>query len=214
MMTNPDGCPDGPGRVGKGRGKGGYKGGGGARALPGVLVMTDEERLPDPAYIIPDLGSNCAIIIRHRDPGERRKLAEAARPMCHHRGVSLIVSEDARLAHRVGAAGVHLSDSKLATARRELYFARKLGLFVTCAVHGFAALQMAGRSAVDAAIVSPVFKTDSHPNARCLGVLGLARYARAAPVPVFALGGVSPKTWPRLNSCNVHGWAGIGAFQP
>jgi thiamine-phosphate pyrophosphorylase len=46
---------------------------------------------------------------------------------------------------------------------------------------------------VDAAFLSPVFATSSHPGAASLTPVRAAFIAAAAPVPVYALGGITAR---------------------
>jgi thiamine-phosphate pyrophosphorylase len=62
---------------------------------------------------------------------------------------------------------------------------------ITAAAHSLRALM--GLREIDAVFLSPVFATTSHPGARALGPARAALIARAAPVPVYALGGITAR---------------------
>jgi thiamine-phosphate pyrophosphorylase len=69
--------------------------------------------------------------------------------------------------------------------------------------------ELARARRADAALLSPVFPTRSHPGGKVLGPLRFRLLAQRSPVPVIALGGLNPRAarrlkWPR--------WAGIDAF--
>ncbi|MBL26573.1 MAG: hypothetical protein CMM50_03345 [Rhodospirillaceae bacterium] len=85
------------------------------------------------------------------------------------------------------------------------------GWVTTAAAHGLAALMGAGRLGVDAAFLSPVFATGSHPGASALGPVRLARLVRKSPCAVYALGGIDCRTAARLQRSGVCGVAAIGA---
>ena len=87
---------------------------------------------------------------------------------------------------------------------------REWGCYAT--LPGLAIYQLATRPGIDAVgiILSPVFPTDSHPGAPTLGPLRFAAWARRAPLPVYALGGVNAVTARRLAASNAAGLAGIG----
>ncbi|QMW22868.1 thiamine phosphate synthase [Sandaracinobacteroides saxicola] len=57
--------------------------------------------------------------------------------------------------------------------------------------------------------LSPVFATRSHPGARALGPMRFATLARRSPVPVIALGGMTPARQHRLAPLGSHGFAAI-----
>ncbi len=87
---------------------------------------------------------------------------------------------------------------------------RRPGGLVAAAAHGPAGLYRARRAGADAALLSPVYPTASHPRAPTLGPLRFAAWARRAPLPVYALGGVTAVTARRLAASNAAGLAGIG----
>ncbi|MFN4262843.1 MAG: thiamine phosphate synthase [Thioalkalivibrionaceae bacterium] len=63
-----------------------------------------------------------------------------------------------------------------------------------------------------AVTLGPVCSTQTHPGAAVLGPRTFARWVRESPVPVYALGGLSPavvEVWQRLGA---QGVAGIRAF--
>ena len=60
---------------------------------------------------------------------------------------------------------------------------------ITASAHSLRALM--GAHLLDAVFLSPVFATTSHKNARPLTPLRAAFIASHAPVPVYALGGVT-----------------------
>jgi thiamine-phosphate pyrophosphorylase len=89
---------------------------------------------------------------------------------------------------------------------------RKPGWLVTAAAHSPQALFRAWRSGADAALLSPVFPTTSHPKTRPMGIMRFASWCGASPLAVYALGGVTPANARRLKDCGAEGVAGIGGF--
>jgi thiamine-phosphate pyrophosphorylase len=75
-------------------------------------------------------------------------------------------------------------------------------------------LRRAAAIGADAALLSPVFATASHPGAPALGPLAFAVLAGKAPLPVYALGGMTSENARRLNGARLAGIAGIGLFAP
>jgi thiamine-phosphate pyrophosphorylase len=70
---------------------------------------------------------------------------------------------------------------------------------------------VAKASRADLALLSPIFKTLSHPEAPALGPEVLAEGCRtAAPIPVFALGGVTAEN---AADCLAAGAAGVAAIR-
>lgn len=184
-----------------------------AAALPRLLVMSDSQRLPDPLAVLDRLPAGAGMILRHyRDP-EREDLAYRLARACRWRGVVLLVAGDPGLARRCGADGLHLAEHQ---ARRIAGCGRlrrpRPGFLVTAAAHSPAALARAARLGADAALLSPVFPTASHPGSATLGAGGLARLVAGACLPVYALGGISAANAGRLLGLPLAGFAGIGGL--
>jgi thiamine-phosphate pyrophosphorylase len=76
--------------------------------------------------------------------------------------------------------------------------------------HGPQGLEMAARLGVDAAILGPVFPTQSASGNPPLGLFCASQMARRSPIPVIALGGISTLTARRLTG---RGFAGLAAVQ-
>lgn len=62
--------------------------------------------------------------------------------------------------------------------------------------------------------ISPVYLTRSHPGQPALGRVGFARLAGKSPVPVIALGGMTPARFRALKRFGAYGWAAIDALTP
>lgn len=181
-------------------------------ALPPLILMTDEGRLADPVPALAALPPGAAVILRHYRAADRVALARRLKLACRRSGLRLIIAAApgergpaGALAARIGADGVHLPERLVGRPRW-----RRPGWLVTAAAHGPAGLRRARRADADAALLSPVFPSESHPGARVLGPLRFAAWARRAPLPVYALGGVDAVTARRLAGSNAVGVAGIG----
>lgn len=183
-----------------------------ARApLPALLMLTDETRFQDPLPAAKRLPRGAGIVLRHYGVGgpTRRELALKLKRVCAERGLLLLVAGDAALAREVRADGVHLPEHALLKPVAAL---RRTFDLVTASAHTAAAIRRAEKAGVDAVLLAPVFATTSHQGSRPLGVRRLARWTMGATLPVYALGGVTAKTAPRLKGTGVAGIAAIGAF--
>jgi len=181
-----------------------------SRVLPRLILMTDEVRLADPRPAAARLARGDAVILRHYGDPQRRSLAIALRRTCRPRGVRLLIAGDVRLAVEIGADGLHLPEWRISAGDWRATRAR-FGL-ITAAAHGPAALRAAARAGVDAALLSPVFPTLSHPDSPALGALRFTALCRAAALPVYALGGIGPDNVMRLKASGLAGIAGIGGL--
>jgi len=180
--------------------------------LPGVLLLTDEKRLPDPLPAAAALPPGSAVVLRHYDAPGRAALATMLQRLCAARRLRLLVANDWRLAAAVGAAGVHLAEGLLPRAPVSRLRAR--GWLVTAAAHGVPALWRAARAGASAALLSPVFATASHPGARSLGALRFAATVQQAPLPVYALGGIDAGNVRALQESGAVGVAAIAGLTP
>ncbi len=178
--------------------------------LPPVFLITDRHRQGDPAPLLAALPAGSAVILRDYDIPERRHIAQTLRLLTRQHRLKLLIGGDEALAAATGADGMHLPESLHHLAPR--IRARHPRWLLTGAAHGYAALCSAARHHLNAALLSPVFPTRSHPGARHLGSVRYARLAQGASLPVFALGGIAPETLKRLKKTKTAGIAAISGF--
>lgn len=115
----------------------------------------------------------------------------------------------AEAARAAGAAGIHLPGRWHA---EEIGRARILGI-VSVGCHSVAEVSVAKVAGADIALLSPIFPTASHPNARPLGVDALTQARKAGgKMPVFALGGVNRENAASCIEAGASGIAGIRTF--
>jgi thiamine-phosphate pyrophosphorylase len=138
-------------------------------------------------------GGVTVVQLREKDASARetlelgRALLARLRPL----GVPLLVNDRVDLALALGADGVHVGQSDLPpeVARRLLGPEALVGLSIT----GPEDLSTLDPAVVDYAGVGPIFPTASKADATpALGLEGFARLRRQLPVPVVAIGGITP----------------------
>jgi thiamine-phosphate pyrophosphorylase len=175
--------------------------------LPPLWLFTDADRLPDPRPVVAALPRGlCGVVLRHDADPARAALGRALARSCRARRAVLVVAGDVRLARALGA-GLHLR------AGRRSLVAPHPGRIVTSSAHGMAELRRAARAEADAAFLSPLCATASHPGGRALGLLRWAALARRARLPVCALGGVTGRTVAALPAGAAAGAGAIGALR-
>ncbi len=180
-------------------------------ALPALILVTDADRLPDPRDALRALPPGNAVLLRHyRDP-HRAALARALAVLARARQHRLLIADDPDLARDVGAGGIHLPARRL---RHAGLVRRRYDWMVTAAAHSWLELSRAASLGVDAALVSPVFETSSHPGACPLGLHRFAALARFSPVPVYALGGIAARNAVLLRATDAVGIAAVGGLTP
>lgn len=148
------------------------------------------------------LPRGAAVVFRHFGAPDRAGTARRLAAVCRSRGLVLLIAADPALARRVAADGVHWPE-RLLPDRRSPVFA-----LVTAAAHSAAALAKAEAAGVDAVVLAPVFRSTSG-NAP-LGLFHASQLARAAKLPVVALGGVNADNARRLAG---RGFAGVAAVE-
>ncbi len=161
-------------------------------------------RLPDPRAAAARLPRGSAVVARGVEPAVLRALAR----LCRGRGLHLLVAGDGRAALRLGA-GLHLPE-RATPGLLAFLLARRPGALLSLAVHGRRGLARGRRLRADAALISPLFPTASHPGARALGPHGWAWLARHAGRPAVALGGVTGRARvpPMAAGLAAVGWLG------
>ncbi|CCQ75600.1 thiamine phosphate synthase [Magnetospira sp. QH-2] len=180
--------------------------------LPPLILMTDDDRLPDPSGLVAHLPKGSAILVRSRKALDREQRARRLIPLCRPRGIKLLVADDIGLAMGLGLDGLHIPEAKV----RDLplwHIWRRPGFLVTTSAHSLAALHRAARAGVDAALLSPVFSTGSHPNARQLGPTRFGIWTGETCLAIYGLGGIDSKQAARLLNSGAVGMAGIDLFK-
>lgn len=100
------------------------------------------------------------------------------------------------------ADGVHLTAAALRASAQ-----RPAVPWVGASVHSRDELEQAAGLQCDFAVLGPVLQTATHPDARPLGWDGFARIAADPPLPVYALGGLTPGDLETALSAGAHGVA-------
>lgn len=178
------------------------------KALPPLLFFTDPARTPDPVAVASRLPRGSGVVLRTFGAAEGEAQAWALKAVAQARGLKLLIGQDATLARRVGADGVHLPE-RLAHLAGPLKRGRPRWI-VTAAAHSRRAVLTA--AAADAVVISPAFPSRSRSAGAPLGPLRLASLSRGRAA--YALGGVNMKTARRLIDAGLIGLAAVEGLQP
>lgn len=142
---------------------------------------------------------------------EYGRLAEVAFAMCEQKGARLLLNRDPLLARDLPCHGLHLTSRRLAKASHRLFGDERL---VGASCHGAEDLERAADLGLDYALLSPVNRTASHPDALPLGWDRFATLADRAALPVYALGGVGQGDLARAFMHCAQGIAAIRGLWP
>ena len=176
--------------------------------------MTDEVRLPNPLKAISNLPPGSAVIYRHYGVVDRAGFGLTVSKLTRDLGHLFLVAGDRQLAYELDADGTHMPEALSFRLEDGEPFRRADGTkgFNTVAAHSADALDRAANMGVDAALLSPIFATQSHPGKDTLGSARGNAMARQAALPVYALGGISEETAQSLEEGAFCGIAAIGAL--
>lgn len=175
------------------------------RTLPCAWFMTDPKRTPKPERIVEKLPPGFGVIYRHYGAKDRFEVGGRLAAICRRRRLMLLVSADPQLAQHIHADGVHWPQAMLRGVR-----VRHPRWIETASAHSPHAVSTASRFGVDAAILSAVFASASPSASAPMGPLRFREIARSAPLPVYALGGVTRGNAARAMAYAA-GWASIEA---
>ena len=180
------------------------------KAPPRLIMVTDRVRVPNVIGAINSLPPDSAVLFRDYDLPNRLELGREIRDLCRRRKLRFIMAGYGRLAAQMRADGLHAPEKCIQEAR--FWRQWRPRWFITVAAHSPAAPWQAARAGADAALLSPVFSTNSHPDAKPLGALKFARIAFQAPLPIYAFGGINQHTLIRLTGAPICGIAAVSAF--
>lgn len=180
---------------------------------PPLLLVTDrrQARRPLTEVISAALAGGCRwVSLREKDlpDDEQVLLARRLLPAIHAAGARLLIHGEPALASLAAIDGVHLpAGADAASARARLGRDKLIGISIHTV--GEAAAIEPGN--VDYALAGPAFETPSKPGyGPEIGRTGLAEIARAAPVPVLAIGGINTLRVAELIAAGVAGVAVMG----
>jgi thiamine-phosphate pyrophosphorylase len=182
--------------------------------LPGppLLLVTDrrQARLPLGEIVAAALAGGCHwISLREKDlpEDEQVPLLRSLLPVARRHSACLTLHGEASLAKLAGAGGVHLPSGSNVVAARALLGPDKL---IGVSIHTVTEAAAIDPRAADYALAGPTFETPSKPGyGPEIGRKGLAEIARAARVPVLAIGGINSA---RVAEVMAAGCAGVAVM--
>ena len=156
-----------------------------AKTLPDLWLLSDERNDAGLEQALAALPRGSGLIYRHYhlDGAERYARFKALQRIARARGHVVVLADSALTAREWGADGVYGSPRSL--------YPRRRGLLHLSTAHNLAELALAARLGANAALLSPVFPTRSHPGGTVLGGVRFRLLARQSKLPVIALGGMT-----------------------
>lgn len=171
-----------------------------ANPLPRLWLISDARNDAGLDEALARLPRGSGLIYRHYHLEGPDRLARfrTLRRIAKARGHITILADSALTAREWGADGIY-------GAPRSLW-PRRAGLIHLATAHDMAELGLAARLGADAALLSPVFPTATHPGGGTLGAVRFRLLARQSALPVIALGGMTPQ---RARALQWRCWAAI-----
>jgi thiamine-phosphate pyrophosphorylase len=180
---------------------------------PPLLLITDrrQARRPLEEIVATVLKAGCRwVSVREKDlpEDEQTLLMRSLSPIAHAHGAKLMLHGEAALARLADADGVHLSCGSDAAAARAIIGGEKL---LGVSIHTVTEAAAIDPAIVDYALAGPAFETPSKPGyGPEIGRKGLGEIARAARVPVLAIGGINAARVGELVAAGATGVAVMG----
>ncbi len=180
--------------------------------LPSLYLISDAARLGRSEFLrrLERALAAGARLVQLREPGmperELRTLTAEAVGLCRQNDARLLLNAEPSLAEACGADGVHLSSRRLMALKERPLSQR---FFVGASCHDAAELAQAAAVGADLAVLGPVARTGSHPQATPLGWKRFSGLCRDARLPVYALGGMQPSDITTARQAGAHGLAMI-----
>lgn len=179
---------------------------------PEILVITSRKRFKEEADFLKQIEKIAAakpfgIVLREKDlpVKEYSALARKVRDICRNTGASLIVHSHPEVARELGIPALHMpldALEKLSSEERKEF--RVLG--ASC--HSVEDVLRAKALGCDYVTAGHVYATDCKPGLPPRGADFLAEVCGpAAPMPVFALGGLTPARAPEVRRAGAAGFA-------
>lgn len=170
------------------------------QTLPALWLISDARNDAQLERALARLPRGSGFIFRHYHlpPQERLARFRQLQRRCRACGHCVVLADSALTAREWGADGIYGSPRALCP--------RRSGMMLLAAAHDLRELGDARRLGADAALLSPVFPTRTHPGGATLGPLRFRLLARRAAMPVIALGGMNAAGARRLKWVN---WAAI-----
>ncbi|MEJ7621553.1 MAG: thiamine phosphate synthase [Aquificaceae bacterium] len=181
--------------------------------LPRLYAITDSKRYPDMLQRLEKALKKGIRMVQLREKElsglEYYQLAKRVRELTQNYDAMLFINDRVDIALAVNADGVHLPEKGLPPS-----VVKKIApeLLVGYSAHSLEQALCAQEEGADFITLSPIFKTQSHPEVEPIGLGLLKEVSQKLSIPVYALGGI---TWDRIKLCyknGAYGIAGIGLF--
>ncbi|NOQ64584.1 MAG: Nudix family hydrolase [Methyloprofundus sp.] len=137
------------------------------------------------------------------------KIIKEIRAKCEVLGLKYLFNSQMAIS-RTAEDGLHLTSFDLMSLSQR----PDTQALVAASCHNLDELHQAESLGLDFAVLSPIMKTSSHPEAKVLGWEKMQSYIQDINMPVFALGGMTKQSCEKATNLGAQGVAGISLFLP
>lgn len=180
---------------------------------PGPAVGTRNARSELERWLDEALAGGVRLIVfRAKDADDRnyRRIAGGLVSRARESGAQLLLHDRPEDVERLGAAGVHLSWPVFQRYLLTASAVRNVEGWLAVSCHDAGELHLAEGAGADFCVIGPVRSVPGHGEP--MGFGGFERIARAAAVPVYALGGMRREDLAEARARGGQGIAGIRCF--
>ena len=179
--------------------------------LPKVIIIFDDELFDKKKLLKLKIPKKSAILLRSYETKKRKKIAKQLLNFCKMKKIKLLIGSDIKLAEDINADGIHFPEYMVKKNKINWTYIKNVKSnkkwIITTAVHNIQSLKKAEELNIDAALLSPVFPSKSHPNNKSLGLNKFLKIVKKTKLPIYALGGINIKNVKLLIETDIIGYA-------
>ena len=180
--------------------------------LPKIIIIFDDNVFDEKKFSNLKIPKESAFLLRSYEVKERKKIAKQLLKFCKMKKLKLLIAADIKLAEDINAHGVHFPEYMIKKKNKINWVIikknkLKKNWIITVAAHNLQILKKAEFFDIDAALLSPVFSSKSHPNRKNLGVNKFVEITKKTKLPIYALGGINIKNIKSLLETDIIGYA-------
>lgn len=179
-----------------------------ALQLPEIYAISCVSEIGEDKFInlLPEKIENGLKLLQLREKSmsncQLRRLVDRILPITVPAGVTVLINSDMPEEQKKRFSGLHLTSNHLLELDQRPDFE-----LVAASCHNSEQLQQAVKLGLDFAVLSPVLRTLSHPEANPLGIMTMSELISDCPIPVYALGGMTLGLKHEIQSHGAHGIA-------
>ena len=179
--------------------------------LPKIIIVFDDKVFNEKKFSKLKIPKETAFLLRSYKIKERKKIAKQLLKFCKMKKIKLLIGSDIKLAEEINADGIHFPEYMLNKNIINKIAIKKIksmkNKIITSAAHSLKSIKKAECFGIDAALLSPIFPSKSHPKLKNLGLKKLNKILQKIELPIYALGGINLKNVKSLSKTGIIGYA-------